>query len=105
MSGNSIKLRAEIGDRNTASVRLLVNHPMLSERLDARTGKIVPPHHIEEIVIALNGETVLVIDCGPGVAANPFFSFDIAGARRGDVLTVIWRDNQQQSDRFQAAVL
>jgi hypothetical protein len=39
------------------------------------------------------------------VAANPFFSFDIAGARRGDVLTVIWRDNQQQSDRFQAAVL
>lgn len=104
MSGNSIKLRAEVDARGVATVKLLVNHPMLPERIDAKTGKTVPAHHIEEIVVALNGETVLTIDCGPGVAANPFFSFHVAGVRRGDLVTVTWRDNQQQSDRFQTAV-
>ena len=104
MSANSIKLRAEVNNTGVASVRMLMNHPMLPEHIDTKTGKVNPPHHIEEIQVSLNGETVLVIDCGPGVSANPFFSFNLAGVRRGDLLAVSWRDNRKQSDHFQTTV-
>jgi len=104
MNGASIKLRAEAGPKGAAAVRLLVNHPMLPERVDAKTGKTLPAHHVDEIVVAVNGETVLVIDCGPGAAANPFFSFTIEGVRRGDAIAVRWTDNQRQSDQLQASV-
>lgn len=104
MSGNTIKLRAEADAKGNASVRLLVNHPMLPERVDAKTGKTLAPHHVDEIVIAVNGETALQIDCGPGVAANPFFSFNLAGVRRGDSISVRWTDNQQQSDALRTTV-
>jgi thiosulfate oxidation carrier complex protein SoxZ len=105
MSGSSIKIRAELDEsRGQASVRLLIGHPMLPERIDKKSGQPAPAHHIEEIVIALNGETVLVIDCGSGVSANPFFSFGLTAVRRGDVLSVRWHDNQQQSDSAETTI-
>lgn len=104
MTGNTIKLRAEVDPRGVASVRLLVTHPMLPERADGKSGKTLPPHHIEEITVAVNDETVLIFECGPGISANPFFSFSLTGVQRGDQVAVSWVDNQQQSDRFQAAI-
>lgn len=104
MNGTSIKLRAEADPKGVASVRLLINHPMLPERADPRTGRALPPHNIEEITIAVNGESALVIDCGPGAAANPFFSFNLAGVKRGDTISVKWTDNQQQSDHLQSTI-
>lgn len=104
MNGSTIKLRAEADPAGNASVRLLVNHPMLPQRVDQETGRTQAPHHVEVIVIDVNGETALVIDCGPGVAANPFFSFKLAGVRRGDRISVKWTDNRQQSDQLQAMV-
>lgn len=100
MNGTSIKLRAEADPKGVASVRLLINRPMLPERADAKTGSTLPPHNIEEITIAVNGETALVIDCGPSAAANPFFSFSLADVKRGDTISVRWTDNQQQSDQL-----
>jgi hypothetical protein len=32
------------------------------------------------------------------VSRNPYLSFEFAGARPGDAITIAWRDNREQSD-------
>lgn len=92
MNGTSIRLRAGADPKGMASVRLLVSHPML------------PQHHIENIIIAINGETALQIACSRGMAADPYFAFSVAGVKRGDAISVSWTDNRNQSDVLHAYI-
>ncbi|MDD3447785.1 MAG: thiosulfate oxidation carrier complex protein SoxZ [Gammaproteobacteria bacterium] len=94
----TIKVRAMVS-ADIATVKAIINHPMTVERLDKATGKVVPAHFIEEVVFSHNGEELLVASCGQAISKNPYFSFKFSGARSGDTLGVIWRDNQGKQDR------
>lgn len=101
---NTIKAKAQLGQGGVATVKLIIQHPMLIERVDPATGQTLPPHFIEEVKVTLGGETVMEAAWGQAVSVNPFFQFDVTGAKAGDQITISWRDNRGQTDTAQFPV-
>jgi sulfur-oxidizing protein SoxZ len=102
---NTIRARAELGASGMTTVKLIITHPMLIERTDPKTGQVLPAHFIEEVTIEHRGETVVAAAWGQAVSVNPFFQFDLAGAAKGDEITISWRDNRGQTDSAKTAVV
>lgn len=100
---NSIRGRAEANAEGVANVRLIINHPMSLERRDAG-GQLIPAHFIEEITAKYNNEVVFTGLWGMAVSQNPYLSFQLLGAKKGDTLTVSWRDNKGESDTSQITI-
>ena len=44
------------------------------------------------------------MDWGWGVAANPYISFDIKGAKVGDLVTLRWEDNRGLTGELETQV-
>lgn len=99
---NTIKAKAQLGQGGVTTVKFIIRHPMAIERIEG--GKTVPGHFIEEVKVAHGGETVMEAAWGQAVSVNPFFQFDIAGAKAGDRITISWRDNRGESDSAQFPV-
>jgi sulfur-oxidizing protein SoxZ len=96
MSTAPIKIRARLdGDR--LELRTQLSHPMETGQRKDTSGRLVPAHFIQQIVITLNGTPVIEADCGPGLSANPNLAFRLRGAKVGDLLQVSWHDNRGQS--------
>jgi sulfur-oxidizing protein SoxZ len=93
----SITMKA-IQSAGGVEVRALINHPMSIGRLDQTSGNYVEAHYIEDVVISLNGKSIVQGDWSSGVARNPYLSFRVRGATPGDKLTLTWRDNRGASD-------
>jgi sulfur-oxidizing protein SoxZ len=91
-----IKIRARLeGDR--LELRTQLTHPMETGQRKDASGRLVPAHFIQQIIITLNGTPVIETDCGPGLSANPNLAFRLRGAKAGDLLQVTWHDNRGQS--------
>ena len=93
MSTKKVKVRASLKDGVT-TVKALMTHPMeTGARKDKETGELIPAHFIQEIVVTLNGETVLNANWGTGISKNPYLSFKIKGGAEGDTVALQWKDN------------
>ena len=93
----SIKLRAK-ASKGIVTVKALMNHPMETGlRKDKKTGKLIPAHHIQEVVAKAGDTTVLSAAWGGAVSKNPYLSFKYKGGK-GDSLTLSWVDNKGGSD-------
>ncbi|MDD5242287.1 MAG: thiosulfate oxidation carrier complex protein SoxZ [Sulfuricella sp.] len=88
-----MKIRATLqGD--VADVKSLMNHIMETGlRKDAKTGKLIPAHFINQVVATLNGKTVLEAHWGAAVSKNPFLGFKVKGAKAGDKIAINTVDN------------
>ena len=96
MAVKPVKIRGKVKN-GIASVKALMPHPMeTGTRRDAQ-GNVIPGHYIEEVVCALNGETVLKAEWGPSVSKNPYMAFKITQAKPGDVVRISWTDNLGES--------
>lgn len=95
---SNIKVKVTLkGD--VAEVKSLMKHSMeTGARKDPDTGASIPAHHITQLTFANNGNPVMVVNCSTAVSRDPFFSFDFAGAKAGDTLTVSWVDNLGETD-------
>lgn len=104
MAKKKMKIRAwSKGD--SATVKAIVFHPMETGlRKDKATGKKIPAHFIEELQCKLNGKTVLTCLWGPGVSKNPFLSFRLKNAKKGDTLQLSWVDNKGEKDTADAKI-
>ncbi len=98
-----MKLRATLqGD--VADVRILIAHPMeTGQRRDA-SGKLVPVHFIQSIVITHNGKTVMDGQLSQAVSRNPFLGLRVKGAKAGDKIVVSWVDNTGDKRKDEVAV-
>lgn len=92
MINYAIRLRATV-DEQGALIKALLAHPMENGSRANAAGEIVAAHYITEVTLRINGEAVVTLLTGPGVAANPLFGWRIGGVRPGDTVTVTWRDN------------
>jgi sulfur-oxidizing protein SoxZ len=91
-----MKIRAQMkGD--TASVRVLMSHPMETGQRKDGNGKLVPSHHIQTMTVALNGKIVVSGQIAGSVSRNPVFGFSVKGAKAGDKVAVSWKDNKGDS--------
>jgi sulfur-oxidizing protein SoxZ len=99
-----MKIRAAmVGD--AAEVKCLMNHVMETGlRKDAKTGEVVPAHHIQNVLATLNGKTVLDAQWGGGISKNPYLAFKVKGAKKGDKLVISWEDNKGEKESAEASV-
>ena len=99
-----MKIRATMAG-DVADVKVLMNHPMeTGQRKDAKTGKLVPAHFIQEVVATLNGTPVLTANMGGAVSKNPYLGFKVKGAKAGDKINVSWTDNSGDKNSADAVV-
>jgi sulfur-oxidizing protein SoxZ len=99
-----IKIRAKESGGET-TVKVLMSHPMeTGQRKDKKTGKKIPAHYISEVVCSHNGNTVMTAYLGPGVSKNPYMSFRVKGANKGDMVNIAWTDNKGESASGEAKV-
>ena len=99
-----MKIRASLAG-DTAEVKCLMNHPMETGlHKDAKTGAMVPAHHITNVTAALNGKPVLDAQWGGGISKNPYLAFKVKGAKAGDTVTVNWVDNTGDKNTAEAKI-
>jgi sulfur-oxidizing protein SoxZ len=99
-----IKIRAK--EKNgIVTVKSLLKHPMeTGNRKDKKTGKKIPAHYITEVICEINGKKVMTAYLGPGVSKDPYMSFDVKGAKKGDTVKLSWTDNKGESASGEATV-
>ncbi|MCW8855359.1 MAG: thiosulfate oxidation carrier complex protein SoxZ [Gammaproteobacteria bacterium] len=101
---STIKIRAKNKDGLT-TVKALINHPMeTGMRKDKKTSKMIPAHFIQEVSCTANGKKVLHANWGTAVSKNPYISFKLTGAGKGDQLVLSWKDNLGNSDSLTSVV-
>ena len=99
-----MKIRASLAG-DTAEVKCLMNHPMETGlRKDAKTGAVVPAHHITNVTATLNGAKVLDAQWGGGISKNPYLAFKVKGAKKGDKVVVNWVDKTGDKNTAEAAI-
>jgi sulfur-oxidizing protein SoxZ len=99
-----MKIRASMAG-GAAEVKCLMNHPMETGlRKDAKTGAVVPAHHITNVTATLNGKPVLDAQWGGGISKNPYLAFKVAGAKAGDTVVVNWVDNTGDKNTAEAKI-
>ena len=98
-----MKIRA-ILQGDTADVRILIAHPMeTGQRRDA-SGKLVPQHFIQSVVVTHNGKIVMDGQWSQAISRNPFLGLRVKGAKSGDKIVVTWTDNTGDKRTDEAVV-
>ena len=101
--GDPMRIRASLtGD--TVDVKVLVAHEMETGLRKDVAGAIIPAHYITRVTAQCKGKTVLEADWGPSVSKNPVLGFRFKGAAVGDMISISWVDNLQDSRTDEAAI-
>ena len=103
MAIGPMKMRATLGAGYT-EVRVLMTHPMETGQRKDSDGKLVPMHFIQNVVVKVNGNTVVDAQTSQAVSRNPVFSFRIKGGAKGDKIEVSWLDNHGETNSTEAGV-
>jgi sulfur-oxidizing protein SoxZ len=98
-----MKMRATLAGGYT-DIRVLMTHPMETGLRKDQDGKLVPMHFIQNVIVKVNGRTVVDSQTSQAVSRNPVFSFRLKGGARGDKIEVSWLDNQGETNSTEAAV-
>ncbi len=95
---STIKIRTKLIEGKT-QIRTLISHPMEHGRnLDEATGKLIPVHYIQELLVKHNDKLIVNSQLGAGISKNPYFAFMLKGGKKGDKISVSWKDNLGNSD-------
>ena len=96
MSSIKIRLKSKNG---ITRIRTLIAHPMETGRnKDNVTGKVIPAHFIQRIIVEHNDREIVTCSLGTGISKDPYFSFHFKGGQSGDRIKISWVDNQGQRD-------
>lgn len=99
-----MKIRASLSG-DVVEVKSLMNHVMETGlRKDAKTGAVVPAHHITNVTASLNGKVVLDAQWGGGISKNPYLAFKVKGAKAGDKVSISTVDNKGEKDTAEASI-
>jgi sulfur-oxidizing protein SoxZ len=101
---SNMKIRASMVG-GAAEVKALMNHVMETGlRKDAKTGAVVPAHHITNVTAMLNGTVVMDAQWGGGISKNPYLAFRVKGAKAGDKVVINTVDNKGEKDTGEATI-
>lgn len=86
-----IKLKPK-AKKGVIKVKAIVKHPMETGLRKDKKGNLIPANHIDHLTITHNGTKVVDADIGAAVSKDPYFQFQVAGAK-GDEITLAYKDN------------
>ena len=87
----SIKLKPK-ARKGVIGIKALIKHPM-ETGLRKKKGKLIAANHIVHMVVSHNGTVVVDADIGSTISKNPYFKFNVAGAK-GDTIELKYKDNK-----------
>lgn len=96
----SMKVRSSMEGQN-AQIKLLIEHPMETGLRKSPSGQIIPAHFIQQIVGYHNGKAIMAADWGIAIAKNPYLSFSLPNAKKGDKVVIEWIDNKNMTDKVE----
>lgn len=103
----AIQLRIREADdgSNDKEVIALLEHPMhTGTQKSKETGKIIPAHFIQRVVLEHNGRPVVEAHTGGALAADPLLTFRLKGAKNGDKVRLSWWDNQKKTETAEKTI-
>ncbi len=101
---SSMKVKAKEKD-GIVEVKALIKHPMETGlRKDKKTGKPIPAHFVQEVVVEHGGKARVTADWSGGVSKNPLLFVKFKGGAKGDMVKVSWTDNQGGTDSVEEAI-
>ena len=103
MAAGPMKMRAT-AQNGITEIRVLMTHPMETGQRKDSSGNLVPVHFIQNVLVKLNGKTVVDAQISQAVSRNPVFSFRVKGGAKGDKVEVSWVDNKGESNQTETAV-
>lgn len=98
-----MRIRAVARD-GMVNVKVLMSHEMETGQRKDASGKLVPPHFIQNVSATHQGRTVLQAQWGPAVSKNPFLEFNFKGGQKGDKIVVTWEDNKGEKRTDEATI-
>jgi len=90
--GDPSRIRA-VATGDEVEVKILMKHIMETGQRKDAAGKVIPAHFIKTVEVKCNDKVVLSGLFGPAVSKDPFLSFKFKGAKAGDKVSVMWRDD------------
>jgi sulfur-oxidizing protein SoxZ len=98
-----MKMRAT-AQNGITEIRVLMAHPMETGQRKDGSGNLVPMHFIQNVLVKVNGRTVVDAQISQGVSRNPVFSFRVKGGNKGDKIEVSWLDNKGETNAIEGTV-
>jgi sulfur-oxidizing protein SoxZ len=87
----AIAMRVRAG---SGEIKVLMTHPSENgQRKDAKSGQLVPAHFVKNVIVAVNGKTVMDGQWGGGVSKDPYLAFKVKSMKTGDKVTINAEDN------------
>lgn len=96
MATRPMRIRAVEKD-GVVEVKALMSHIMETGQRKDSSGNVVPAHFIDLVEAKWNDKVVLSAQWGPAVSRDPFLSFKFKGGKKGDKVTLSWKDNKGES--------
>ena len=96
MATRPMRIRAVEKD-GVVEVKALMSHIMETGQRKDSSGNVVPAHFIDLVEAKCNDKVVLSCQWGPAVSRDPFLSFKFKGGKKGDKVTISWKDNKGES--------
>ncbi|MGE4369570.1 MAG: thiosulfate oxidation carrier complex protein SoxZ [Burkholderiaceae bacterium] len=96
MATRPMRIRAVEKD-GVVEVKALMSHIMETGQRKDSSGNVVPAHFIDLVEAKWNDKVVLNAQWGPAVSRDPFLSFKFKGGKKGDKVTLSWKDNKGES--------
>lgn len=96
MATRPMRIRAVEKD-GIVEVKALISHIMETGQRKDKDGKVIPAHFIDVVQAKCNDKPVLDAQWGPAVSRDPFLAFKFKGGKKGDKLTLSWKDNKGES--------
>ncbi len=82
--------------KDIATVKLLVKHPMASGKIGGGKGDA---KYINHLTVKYGGRVVYDMYPTSAISKNPYIKFAFKGAKKGDKITVEWKDNTGASEK------
>jgi len=79
-----------------ATVKLLVKHPMASGKIAGGKGEA---KYINHLSVKHGGRVVFDMYPTSAISKNPYIKFAFKGAKKGDMITVEWKDNTGATEK------
>ncbi len=74
-------------------IRTIVQHPMETGYRRDHRGAVIPRDIVKNYVVTYAGNEVFEADATQGVAANPYFAFQVRAVATGDIVFT-WTDEK-----------
>lgn len=92
-----MRIRATEKD-GVVDVKVLMRHVMETGLRKDGDGNAIPALYIETVEATVGDKMVFTALFGPAVSKDPFLYFKLNGsAKKGDTMTITWKDNTGES--------